>query len=93
MAYSKSAVSREIAKDNRIKGREARLIHAVRRGRQVADEPNIAKGTLVCVRTTNGGKTTARLLQTYRPTYCIVLELHGQPVVIDANRLKSVDVV
>lgn len=39
MSYSKSAVDKEIAKDKRIKGREAKMIHAVLKGRQKTDEP------------------------------------------------------
>ena len=38
-SYSKSAVSKEIAKDKRIKPAEARLIHALLKGRQSTDEP------------------------------------------------------
>lgn len=32
--YNREAVEREIRKDRRIKGREAKLIHALLRGRQ-----------------------------------------------------------
>jgi hypothetical protein len=38
-SYSRSAVEREIQRDPRIKGREARLIHALLKGRQKEDEP------------------------------------------------------
>lgn len=38
-AYSKSAVDKEIRKDKRIGGREAKAIHRLLKGRQVADEP------------------------------------------------------
>lgn len=37
--YSKSAVEAAIKLDKRIKGREARLIHAILKGRQKGDEP------------------------------------------------------
>lgn len=43
MTYSKSAVDKEIAKDKRIKGREAKMIHALLKGRQKTDEPKAEK--------------------------------------------------
>ena len=36
--YNAAAVDKEIAKDRRIKGREARMIRALLRGRQATDE-------------------------------------------------------
>lgn len=38
-AYSKSSVDKEIKKDKRIKGKEAKAIHAILKGRQKTDEP------------------------------------------------------
>lgn len=40
MPYSKSAVDKEIRKDPRIGGAEAKRIHALLRGRQETDEPS-----------------------------------------------------
>lgn len=37
--YSKSAVDKAIKQDKRIKGREAKMIHALLKGRQKEDEP------------------------------------------------------
>lgn len=41
--YSKSAVDKQISKDKRIKGKEAKLIHALLKGRQKSDEPEQVK--------------------------------------------------
>jgi hypothetical protein len=41
--YSKSAVDKEIKKDKRIKGKEGKMIHAILKGRQKHDEPQIKK--------------------------------------------------
>jgi hypothetical protein len=38
--YSKSAVDAAIKRDKRIKGKEARMIHALLKGRQKSDEPD-----------------------------------------------------
>jgi hypothetical protein len=41
--YSRTAVQKEISKDPRIKGKEARAIHALLKGRQQYDEPPAGK--------------------------------------------------
>jgi len=59
---------------------------------------NIPKGTVVRIKTTNGGDVTAQLLQTYRPTYDAVIA-NGTPepnkftpyVIIPAWRIKSIE--
>jgi hypothetical protein len=53
----------------------------------------LSKGTLVKVRTTNGGETIAHLLQNYRPTYDAVIEIYGQCVVISPWHLLSIESV
>jgi hypothetical protein len=53
----------------------------------------IAKGTVVTVRTNNGGELTLPLAFAYRPSYDVVLE-DGTPsgVYIWAGRIRSVQV-
>jgi hypothetical protein len=59
---------------------------------------DIKKGSVVFIKTTNGGESLVRLLCDYRPTYSITVEFltnHGEfdghPVIITANRLKSIE--
>jgi hypothetical protein len=51
----------------------------------------LSKGTLVKIRTTNGGETVAVLVQNYRPTYDAVIEHFGHCVVISPWRLLSIE--
>jgi hypothetical protein len=53
----------------------------------------IKKGTLVRVRTTNGGEVVASLLDNYRKTYDVVIDINGACVVICPTRIKSVEPV
>ena len=53
----------------------------------------IAKGTVVRIRTSNGGEIVASLWQNYRPTYDAVIDLNGHAVVIPITRLTSVEKV
>lgn len=57
----------------------------------------IPKGTLVYVRTMNGGEITGKLIKRYRPTYHAVIERDISPsgayVVISACRIRSIDIV
>jgi hypothetical protein len=54
--------------------------------------PMISKGTLVRVRTTNGGDGIAELLENHRPTYDVVIDMRG-PVIIPASRIVSVEII
>jgi hypothetical protein len=49
----------------------------------------IANGTKVRVTTTNGGEVVAILLETYRPTYDVVIDINGW-VRINGFRIKDV---
>lgn len=69
---------------------KAALVASVTSGRAPM-KPQIAKGTTVLVKTTNGGELVADLYEGYRPTYDAVLMHHGQPIVIPAFRLKSIE--
>lgn len=51
------------------------------------------KGTLVRVRTSNGGETVAALWFDYRRTYDASLNINGHCVVIPAFRLTTVEKV
>lgn len=51
----------------------------------------IPKGTMVRVRTSNGGEIVAPLWFNYRPTYDAYIERNGQCVMIPITRLTSVD--
>ena len=55
------------------------------------------KGTLVRIRTTNGGDAVVKLLEDYRPTYSIAIENYcyaaGHQWVMPAGRIKSIEVV
>lgn len=48
------------------------------------------KGTLVTVKTNNGGKITAPLAMAYRPSYRAVIDVNGDDVVIPATRITSI---
>ncbi len=50
----------------------------------------IPKGTMVRVRTTNGGEAICRLAAVYRPTYSITLDDKGYIFSIYAGRIASV---
>src|SRR5262249_31942743 len=52
----------------------------------------IEKGTLVTVKTNNGGEITAPLALKYQPTYCATLDVNGRAVVILATRITSIRV-
>jgi hypothetical protein len=51
------------------------------------------KGTSVRVRTTNGGEMVAKLLENYRPTYDVVIEVINGYVIVPAWRIKSIEAV
>jgi hypothetical protein len=49
------------------------------------------KGTLVTIKTNNGGEITAPLALRYRPTYCATIDVYGRAVVILATRITSIE--
>jgi hypothetical protein len=49
------------------------------------------KGTIVTIKTNNGGEITAPLALNYRPTYCATIDVHGRAVVILATRITSIE--
>jgi hypothetical protein len=51
----------------------------------------MAKGKMISVYTTNGGFITGLLLETYRPTFSVVISRNGGYIVIPAWRIKSVE--
>jgi len=54
---------------------------------------NIAKGTKVELRTTNGGYSVVTLVHEYRPTYSAEFRhAAGRTFVVMADRIKSVQV-
>jgi hypothetical protein len=52
----------------------------------------ITKGTMVTIKTFNGGELTARLLHNHYFTYDAVVEVAGGYAVIPSFRIKSVEV-
>lgn len=62
--------------------------------RMLLQPTTIMRGSMVKIRTVNGGEVTAKLIETYRPTYdaCIV-DAQGHWLVIPALRIKSIEVV
>ena len=56
---------------------------------------HISKGTRVRIHTTNGGRTTVKLLEDYRPSgFSVACETdYGHPFIMSGSRIKSIDVV
>ena len=57
----------------------------------------INKGTIVTIRTTNGGESTVKLLEDYRPSYGVHIENQcyaaGMQSFMPSWRIKSIEVV
>lgn len=53
----------------------------------------ISKGTMVRVRTINGGDIVAPLLLNYRNTYDVTIDINGACVVILNTRIRSVEAI
>ena len=54
---------------------------------------HIPKGTLVHIRTTNGGDITSRLLKNYRPSHDVVVASGDHYLIIGRDRVRSIDTV
>jgi hypothetical protein len=54
--------------------------------------PIIPKGTLVTIKTTNGGEITARLLENHRFTYDAVIESGNDCAIINCWRIASIHI-
>jgi hypothetical protein len=60
-------------------------------------DQRIAKNTVVCIRTTNGGTTVVKLAEEYRPSYSVRVQNEmyaaGAAWLLEASRIRSIEPV